>query len=175
MKKPVWRIFVVIIIVSIIAGVISCSDGGNSPVGPTISDGTGKDIETGCSVLSNTVLGYTNYERCLQGLAPLSASSQLDAAAQCHTDDMVNRGYISHVALVPAPCGGVNTEQRITTAGYFWNTYGENIANGYSSPQAVVAAWMGSQSHRANILNPGFVDMGIGRSRNIWTQVFGSR
>ena len=72
---------------------------------------------------------------------------------------------------------------RITAAGFHWSNVGENIATGYETPSAVVAAWMASQGHCANILNPVYREVGTGvalapvrGAANIdgtWTQDFG--
>jgi len=56
--------------------------------------------------------------------------------------------------------------QRITGCGYQWTMVGENIAAGYTSPASVVQAWMDSPTHRENILNPGFKDLGAGYAYN---------
>ena len=49
----------------------------------------------------------------------------------------------------------------MTNAGYVWRTWGENVAYGQADCAAVIAAWMASAGHRANILNPAFTDIGI--------------
>lgn len=55
----------------------------------------------------------------------------------------------------------------------------ENVAAGQPTPRDVVDAWMASDSHRANIMNPDFVDIGIGYAyvdgttfRAYWTADF---
>jgi uncharacterized protein YkwD len=77
---------------------------------------------------------------------------------------------------------GSDPGQRITRAGYIWRTYGENVAAGYTTPESVVAGWMQSDGHRANILNPAFRDIGVGYAygasstyKHYWTQVFAAR
>jgi uncharacterized protein YkwD len=57
---------------------------------------------------------------------------------------------------------------------YPGGTWGENIAQGYGSAQSVVAAWMASPGHRANILNPAYHYMGLGyvAAGNWWCQQF---
>lgn len=161
-------------------------DGGLLPTMPKVPVPTSTSIEltpatpaptptptpSGCTLASDTVLGHTNYQRCLNGVAPLAGNSALNTAAQCHSDDMVARGYLSHTTPLPAPCGGPNFTDRIIAAGYP-SPGGENVACGYPDAQAVVAAWMASSGHRRNILNPKFTAMGIGQNGTIWTQVFG--
>jgi uncharacterized protein YkwD len=62
-----------------------------------------------------------------------------------------------------------------------WSALGENIAGGYPTADAVVAGWMASPGHRANILSPRFTEMGVGRVTaagtygTYWAQEFGGR
>ena len=49
---------------------------------------------------------------------------------------------------------------RVNATGYAWRNLGENIAAGYASVDATVDAWMGSDGHCANLMNPVFADMG---------------
>ena len=60
-------------------------------------------------------------------------------------------------------------------------TSGENLAIGNAavSPATVVALWMGSESHRANILNPDYTKLAVGfvfdpssTYRTYWSQFF---
>ncbi|SPT92496.1 YkwD protein [Bacillus subtilis] len=58
--------------------------------------------------------------------------------------------------------------------GISYKTAGENIAKGQKTPEEVVKAWMNSEGHRKNILNPNFTHIGVGyvESGSIWTQQF---
>lgn len=57
-----------------------------------------------------------------------------------------------------------------------WNYVGENIAWGQKTPDAVMEAWMKSEGHRKNILNPSYTTLGVGiyEKDNIiyWSQLF---
>ncbi|MFD1271227.1 CAP domain-containing protein [Streptomyces kaempferi] len=57
-----------------------------------------------------------------------------------------------------------------------WSAYGENVAYGYSTSAAVMAAWMSSPGHRHNILTCGFREIGVGLAQpgSYWTQDFGT-
>jgi uncharacterized protein YkwD len=123
------------------------------------------------------VLALVNQHRAANGLAPLTRAVELDSAAQRHSNDMATNNFFNHTGS-----DGSSAGQRITAAGYRWTRCGENIAAGYSSPDAVVTAWMNSALHRANILNANFREIGIavgynagGTYRYYWTQDFGSR
>ena len=109
--------------------------------------------------------------------APLTWNEGLAAAALVHSRDMAERDYFDH-----ADPEGRSVGQRATTAGYRWRRVGENIAAGHGDPAAVVAGWLASPGHCANIMSPEFAEMGAafavrpGSARTIWwTQVFGRR
>jgi len=100
-----------------------------------------------------------NAERAARGLAPLRASTKLGRAAQGHAADMVDRGYFAH--------GNFGARIARTGWGRHRRTYtiGENLgygSGGGATPRAIVAAWMDSAGHRANILQRRFHAIGIG-------------
>lgn len=123
------------------------------------------------------VLCLVNAQRTSRGLGAVTQNARLQLAAQGHSDDMALRNYFSH----DDPDGG-DPGDRITAAGYAWQTYGENIAVGQATPADVMSDWMNSTGHRANILNPDFTELGVGISvvaatlpggTGTWTQNFG--
>lgn len=125
----------------------------------------------------NEVAELVNVERAIQNLQPMAWNDMLGTAARGHSEDMALQNYFSHTSL-----DGRIFSQRITAAGYSYNACGENIAAGYSTPQAVMNGWMNSPGHRANILNPAFCDIGVGYAfrsgstyGHYWTQDFGRR
>ncbi len=99
---------------------------------------------------------------------PLNWSDKLGQSSYNHSTDMENRNYFSHTGQ-----NGSNPGERIRGAGYDWQAYGENIAQGYSSEQQVIQAWIESPNHCKNIMNGTYEDMGVGRSGAYWTQDFG--
>jgi uncharacterized protein YkwD len=123
------------------------------------------------------VVELTNTERQKAGLAPLAANAQLANAAQTYSAVLASTGCFEHT------CGPVpNFADRDAQAGYTgWTAIGENIAAGYPSPESVVAGWMASPGHRANILSPNFTEMGVGvvtgagQLGTYWTEEFGTR
>lgn len=120
--------------------------------------------------LREQVIGLVNQRRDAHGCRrPLVGDRRLTKSAQGHASDMAALGYFSHTSK-----DGRTWVQRIRRAGYP-DPGGENIARGYPTPSAVVAAWMGSPSHRRNILACGFRRIGIGfhRDGNYWVQHFG--
>ncbi|MGC9539069.1 sigma-70 family RNA polymerase sigma factor [Streptomyces sp. UG1] len=120
------------------------------------------------------VVALVNKERSAAGCGPLEEDALLNKAAQGHSDDMAARDFFDHTNP-----DGADPGQRITAAGYRWSTFGENIARGQQTPEAVMESWMNSPGHRANILNCSFKDIGVGINNSSggpwWTQNFGAK
>lgn len=107
------------------------------------------------------VILLINVERAIDGKPPLMLDIRLQAAARWMSDDMAARDEIPADHL---GSDGSTPRQRMEREGYFPNFIGgpENIAGGFSTPDSVVAAWMGSAGHRANILDTLFEHLGVG-------------
>ncbi len=115
------------------------------------------------------VLELTNQERRKAGLSDLKFNRELAYTADKHSEWMADRGVLSHTGE-----GGSKPWDRAEDAGYKAQFVGENVASGQRTPEQVVADWMSSPGHRANILRRNFTEMGVGFDQNYWTQVFGS-
>jgi uncharacterized protein YkwD len=129
---------------------------------------------TGIAAFEAAVVDIVNDKRATAGCPALTVDDRLTTAARAHSADMAARDYFSHTTPE-----GVAFSARITNAGYRWSSAGENIAKGQRTPQEVMTAWMNSEGHRANILNCGFVNLGVGVAANpsgvlLWTQDFGT-
>lgn len=83
---------------------------------------------------------------------------------------MVENNYFSHTGK-----NGSSPGDRIEAECYHWKTYGENIAYGYSFEEAVIEGWMKSEGHCMNIMSPHVKEMGVGRYKDRWKQIFASR
>ncbi|MFE9368584.1 sigma-70 family RNA polymerase sigma factor [Streptomyces sp. NPDC006711] len=120
------------------------------------------------------VLDLVNSERSKAGCPALTSNPQLYDAALKHSENMAAQNFFDHTDP-----SGAGPGERITAAGYQWSSYGENIARGQADAAAVMDSWMHSPGHRANILNCGFKEIGIGVHYGSggpwWTQDFGSR
>lgn len=88
--------------------------------------------------------------------APLAWNTLLANAGAAHSQDMAAMNYFSHTGS-----DGSSPSQRIDAAGYAWSSIGENIAAGQRSVNEVVDGWIASPGHCANIMNPGFVEVGV--------------
>jgi len=99
--------------------------------------------------------------------AALTLESRLATAAQGHADDMDSQSYFSHTGR-----DGSTVGSRVTRQGYAWSRVGENIAYGYADADRVMAGWLSSDGHCANIMNPGYTELGVGKGGLYWVQVF---
>lgn len=93
----------------------------------------------------------------------------LGEAARFHSVDMHTNDNFSHTSSDGTPAG--TRIQRYYPSG----NVGENIAFGYPNPYEVVLGWMCSTGHRANIMAPGWEELGTGISADYYTQDFGRR
>ena len=103
------------------------------------------------------LLSATNQERANNGLGPLSLNSTLNSSAQSKANDMVNRDYWAHNTP-----DGQEPWVFFDAAGYQYQKAGENLAYGFASSSATVTGWMNSPSHRANMLDSGYTEVGFG-------------
>ncbi len=110
------------------------------------------------------LIRQVNQERAKYGLGALSQSSALSQAAQTRGQEI--RQSFSHTRPDGSSWRTVSTAAR-----------GENIARGQQSVDKVMAAWMTSQGHRANILRSSYRSIGVSvqREGNVlyWVQLFG--
>lgn len=122
------------------------------------------------------LIELTNQERVAQGLEPLVVNAKLVDAATKKATDMINQGYFSHTSP-----SGLSPWYWFTKAGYKYSAAGENLARGFKESEYVNQAWMNSPTHRANILNGNYKDIGVavvtgiidGKETTIAVQLFG--
>jgi hypothetical protein len=127
------------------------------------------------AVTEAIIFETTNAFRAFHGLTAFTWSDTLGAAASAHSEDMAARDYFDH--YTPE---GKSPGDRITTEGYRWRSYGENIAAGHSVGAETVNGWVNSSGHRGNMLSTSFSEIGVGCAYNSGsaygnyaTQVFG--
>ncbi len=118
------------------------------------------------------VVRLVNDIRADYGLSPLTHDWELSRVARFKSQDMKDNRYFSHTSPVYG-----SPFQMMKSFGISYKAAGENIAMGYTTPQAVVNGWMNSSGHRANILSASFTHIGVGyvKSGNYWTQMFISK
>lgn len=119
---------------------------------------------------------FANQARQSIGLKPLTESSKLDIAAQMKAQNMIQDNYFNHISP-----SGIAPWYWFSEAGYNYKYAGENLAIGFFESEEVFNAWLNSPSHKANILNPNYTEIGtavmggFGNSNTIIVvQVFGT-
>lgn len=115
------------------------------------------DIPKDLAALQKEVLDTINAERKAAGLSSLKMSAKLERSAQDHACDNADRKSYSHEGS-----DGSTLKTRLRRVGYGFRTAAENTGRGFGSGAKVVAFWMGSSGHRANILLRKLRDVGIG-------------
>lgn len=100
----------------------------------------------------------------------LSENDRLQAAAQAHAADMEANDFLSHRGS-----DGSDAGERASREGYNWRNIGENIAQGYSTTESVMQAWLSSPAHCRNLMSAEFRELGFARRGDFQIQVFGRR
>ncbi len=120
---------------------------------------------TSMSDMAQEVVRQTNDDRAKQGLRPLSVSGELTRAACVRAGEIA--GFFSHTRPDGSKWNTVSSAAR-----------GENIARGQQSADKVMASWMSSSGHRANILRESYNTIGVCAYKvgNVmhWVQLFGN-
>ncbi|VIF71117.1 sporulation protein [Clostridioides difficile] len=124
------------------------------------------------SAYQKEVVDLVNIERSKAGLNPLTLDSSISNVATKKSQDMIDNNYFSH----NSPTYGSPFDM-LKKFGISYKTAGENIAMGQKTPKEVVNAWMNSEGHRKNIMNPNFSKIGVGVAQKsggsiYWTQIF---
>lgn len=109
------------------------------------------------AILPGVVADATNAERGGASFGALAVNPVLQSAAQRKADDMASKGYFAHVAP-----DGTEPWAWFRATGYAYAYAGENLAVNFMDSKDVVDAWMRSPSHRANIMNERYTEIGIG-------------
>ncbi len=109
------------------------------------------------SVLPGVVVNDTNVKRGEASLTPLRNNPALAKAAQMKAEHMAKNGYFAHYSP-----DGVSPWYWFKAVGYDFVNAGENLAVHFNDSSEVVQAWMNSPTHRANIMNGSFTEIGIG-------------
>jgi uncharacterized protein YkwD len=114
-------------------------------------------------------------DRLMAAAPPVRANARLRAAAAVHASDMAGLSFFSHTGS-----DGSQVAERARRSGYAWRTVGENIAAGQMKADDAMQGWLKSPSHCANLMLPGYTEMGLAFAVNpqsesgvYWVQVFG--
>ncbi|MEA4849651.1 MAG: CAP domain-containing protein [Clostridiaceae bacterium] len=157
-------------------GTVTPSTAQNTTGAGTTGAGTagGGTTAAGSGTMSSDeskILQLVNAERAKNGAKALSSSSDCTKLARMKSQDMVNNNYFSH----QSPTYGSPFDMlKSNNVSYMYA--GENIAMNQSA-EAAFQAWMNSEGHKKNILNPNFTELGVGIASKgngsyIYTQLF---
>lgn len=120
------------------------------------SDATGAVLGFATSITPNQVVEQTNTKRQSLGLSTLATSTVLANAAQLKAADMFANQYWAHTSPQ-----GKEPWDFIRAAGYSYQAAGENLARDFMGTGEMVDAWMNSPTHRANIVNSRYQEIGV--------------
>lgn len=115
------------------------------------------------AVVSAVLVDLANSDRSSQDVPALTINPLLVEAAQAKADDMAKYSYFAHVSPQ-----GVDPWHWFQVVGYSFNYAGENLAVDFSDSGDVNTAWMNSPTHRENILDPHFTQIGIATSQGMY-------
>ena len=115
------------------------------------------------ATIVDTLFVLTNRERTRADLTPLRRSAELSRAAELQAEQMATAEKLAH----EIPGARYPTlSSRLKLVGYAYRSSGENVAEGYTSGAALMASWMTSPPHRANILSAKYTETGVGMARS---------
>ncbi|GEM79785.1 CAP domain-containing protein [Vibrio superstes] len=110
----------------------------------------------------------------MPAVGPLTWNKTLQAVAEEHSKDMAEGDFLSHTGSNDS-----SPDERITKQGYIWSAWAENVAAGQHGVDAVLEAWMRSEGHCKNMMDPMVTQMGAGFVEKsdteyeiYWTQTF---
>lgn len=118
---------------------------------------TGNTLAYATSMSISGLHSSTNQHRANNGKAALTLNSKLNSSAQAKANDMVARNYWSHNTP-----DGQEPWVFFDNAGYAYLKAGENLAYGFATSADTVTGWMNSPSHKANMLDSAFTEVGFG-------------
>lgn len=129
------------------------------------------------AVISSVLVDLTNQDRLAYQAGTLTVNETLVSAAQAKANDMVQKQYFAHDSPE-----GLDSWHWFEKEGYEFLYAGENLAVNFTDSAQVESAWMNSPSHRANLLNDNFTEIGIataegfymGRKTTFVVQMFGT-
>jgi uncharacterized protein YkwD len=139
------------------------------------------DVNAASTTQARAISCLVNWARAQDRRGPLTSRPALRRAAAAKGKEVASCGQFSHT-----PCG-TDVTAAVRAAGYRYSTFGENLfagSWGQVTPRDVLAAWLQSPPHRANVLHPSFRDFGAAPARApgllgdgdtvVWTATFAS-
>jgi len=115
------------------------------------------------AIFASVLIDQTNAERNEVRLATLTHNATLEKAARLKAEDMAAKGYFAH----DTP-DGKTPWYWFEQAGYKYAAAGENLAVNFTDSTDVTNAWMQSPTHRANIMNGDYTEIGIATAEGVY-------
>ncbi len=109
------------------------------------------------AITRQNIIDLTNQTRANLSLGVLKENTKLDQSAQAKANDMLQQQYFAHVSP-----NGASPWSWFAAAGYRYTYAGENLAVHFTSAEDVQEGWLASPTHRANIVQPNYTEMGVG-------------
>lgn len=107
-------------------------------------------------ITATQIIEDTNYERAKNNLSPLVENQALSNAAKLKAQNMFTENYWAHFAP-----SGHDPWSFMLSSGYKFSFAGENLARNFSNSEDVVKAWINSPTHKENIMNSKYQDIGV--------------
>jgi hypothetical protein len=128
-------------------------------------------------IMTKNIINLTNQERTNNNLGEVTENNKLDQAAQAKLNDMFTNDYWDHISP-----SGKKPWDFIDEKSYSYTYAGENLAKGFVDSTTTVKAWMESQSHKENLLNSRYKEIGVavgsgkiqGKPTTLVVQIFGT-
>lgn len=108
------------------------------------------------TIATQQLVSMINQERQSKNLPALSLSASLNSVAELKVNDMLAKDYFDHTSP-----SGITPWHWFKQIGYNYVYAGENLAMGFTETNAVFQAWMNSPTHRDNILNLNYSEIGL--------------
>lgn len=115
------------------------------------------------AVISAVLVELVNTDREVQQLNGLNINPKLVEAAQAKANDMAEKGYFAHQTP-----DGYDSWHWFEIVGYDYAYAGENLAVDFTESNDVQVAWMNSPTHRKNILNENYTEIGIATAKGMY-------
>ncbi len=112
------------------------------------------------AILPEILVSDTNNNRIANDVSALKVNSLLEAAAREKAEDMASKGYFAHISPE-----GFTPWHWFQEVGYNFAYAGENLAVNFTDSKDITRAWLNSPTHKANILNENFTEIGIGTAK----------
>ncbi len=167
------RYSIVISLFSVIIGVIGFS---LTMRAASLFSGCGSEsVQAADTEFETQIVVLVNARRAEQNLPPMKLNLSLSNASRYHAVDMDSDSYFQHDTYdqvngeLVKQCSWID---RIKV--YYPSPRAENIAQGYTTPESVMRAWMNSAGHRNNILGD-YWEIGVGYYQGEWVQDFGTQ